>query len=143
MMKNKITKRVEQHIYTFYEDNPFVRHLDIKVEQVEFGYIKLNFNVKHEFTNVYKIAHGGALMTLADTAMGASCLSCNKKVVTLDFNINLIKAVPEGAVVQALGKVVHDGARTMVCECDIIDAAGKVYAKSRGTFFVLEQFVDD
>lgn len=140
-MEKQMLVQVKQQIYTFYEDNPFVQYLDIRVKKIEKGRIALEFAVKHEFTNVYKIAHGGALMSLADTAMGAACLSCNKKVVTLDFNMNLLKAVPEGSVVQAIGTVVHDGARTMVCECDLMNEAGQVLTKSRGTFFVLEKFV--
>ncbi|MBQ4404610.1 MAG: hypothetical protein II857_09400 [Selenomonadaceae bacterium] len=33
-------------------------------------------------------------------------------------------------------KVLHDGRKTMFCECNILDAKGKLYAKASATFFV-------
>jgi len=134
--------RVENLLLSFYQDNPFVQYLGIKVESVEFGKVQLSMQIKHEYTNVYKIAHGGALMSVADTAMGAACLSVNKKVVTLDFNMNLMKAVPENQLIYAVGRILHNGARTIVAECEIIDEAGNLYGKARGTFFVNEKFVE-
>ena len=138
----KTLNRVENLLLSFYQDNPFVQYLGIKLESVEFGKVQHSMQIKHECTNVYKIAHGGALMSVADTAMGAVCLSVNKKVVTLAFNMNLMKAVPEDQLIYAVGRILHNGARTIVAECEIIDEAGNLYGKARGTFFVNEKFVE-
>ena len=143
MEDKKIYEAVKKHILSFYQENPFVQYLGMDVVSIVSGEVKLALQVKHEHTNMYKIAHGGALMSLADTAMGAACLSRNKKVVTLDFNMNLMKAVPENQSVYAVGKILHDGSRTLVAECDIVDAAAKLYGRARGTFFVLEKFVEE
>jgi acyl-CoA thioesterase len=72
--------------------------------------------------------------------MGATCLTLNKKVVTLDFNINCIKGAPSNCSVLAIGQVIHNGASTIVVEADIIGENGEFYAKARGTFFVIEKF---
>ena len=39
----------------------------------------MSLTILHEHTNVYGIAHGGVIMTLCDTAMGAACLSFTQK----------------------------------------------------------------
>jgi uncharacterized protein (TIGR00369 family) len=139
----KIYAAVEQHIVAFYKENPFVKYLGMDVVSIKSGEVKLALFVAHEYTNMYKIAHGGVLMSLADTAMGAACLSCNKKVVTLDFNMNMIKAAPEATQIFALGRILHDGSRTMVAECELLDGKDNLLAKARGTFFVLERFLED
>ena len=142
MEDKKIYAAVKQHILVFYKENPFVKYLGMDVNEIQSGEVKLSLFVAHEYTNMYKIAHGGVLMSLADTAMGAACLSCNKKVVTLDFNMNMIKAAPEAKQIFAIGRILHDGSRTMVAECDLMDGENNLLAKARGTFFVLERFLD-
>lgn len=139
-MEQEIQEDVEKYILSFYDDNPFVQYLHMDILNIGSGEVRLALQVVHEHTNVYKIAHGGVLMSMGDTAMGAACLSCRKRVVTLDFHMNFIRAVPTGQQVIARGRVVHNGLRTMVCECDLLDEAGQVFAKSGGTFFVTGHF---
>jgi len=135
-------EKVEQYIMSFYEDNPFVQFLHIDIDKISSGNVQLSMKVLHEHTNVYKIAHGGALMSMADTAMGAACLSCKKKVVTLDFGMNFLRAVPENATAYANARIIHDGLSTMVGECDLVDESGRIFGKAHGTFFVLKKFVE-
>ena len=118
-----------------------MQYLHMEVLHLAEGKARLGLQVVHEHTNVYKIAHGGVLMSLADTAMGAACLSCRKRVVTLDFHMNFIKAVPTGQTVVARGTVIHNGARTMVCTAELVDEAGMLFARADGTFFVTGHFI--
>lgn len=139
----EVSERVKKLMLSFYEDNPFVKQLKIQLIDVKFGRVALRMPIDEEFhINAYRIAHGGALMSLADTAMGAACLTLNKKVVTLDFNMNCIKGAPGKCAVIAIGKVLHNGARTIVVEAEVTGEKGELYAKARGTFFVLEKFTD-
>lgn len=135
-----LVAQISDHIDIFYNANPFVQLLKITVYSIEEGSVTLAMNIASEHTNFYGIAHGGALMSIADTAMGATCLTCNKKVVTLAFNMNCIKALPEGHTVRAIGKVIHNGSRTLVCEADMIDDNDNLIAKASGTFFVIGDF---
>ncbi|MDF2566294.1 MAG: phenylacetic acid degradation-related protein [Massilibacillus sp.] len=137
----ELSERVKKLMLSFYGDNPFVKQLEIKLVKAQVGRVEMLMPIDSDFhTNVYKIAHGGALMSLADTAMGATCLTLNKKVVTLEFNINCIKGAPSNCSVLAIGQVIHNGASTIVVEADIIGENGEFYAKARGTFFVIEKF---
>ena len=137
----KIYDAVRKFIATFYKDNPFVQYLKIDVTSIERDHVRLDVDIVRMHTNVYGIAHGGVTMTMADTAMGAVCLAHNKRVVTLDCNVSFIKAIPQGMHVHAVGRVLHDGSRTMVCESEVRDEDGTLYAKAHGTFFVLRKFL--
>lgn len=139
----KLYDAVRKFIKTFYKDNPFVQYLKIDVTSIERDHVRLDADIVHMHTNVYGIAHGGVIMTMADTAMGAVCLAHSKRVVTLGCNVNFIKAVPQGMHVHAIGRVLHDGSRTMVCESEVRDADGTLYAKAQGTFFVLKKILTE
>lgn len=131
------------HLSNFYNNNPFVQTLGICIEKVAFGQVTLSMEAKNQFSNFYHIAHGGALASLADTAMGATCLSANKKVVTQSMNMYFIKAVPEGSKLHATGKIIHNGKKTLVCETEIIDWDGQVCCKATANFFVIGAYIND
>ena len=138
-----IQPKVMEHLYNFYKENPYTRLLELHVDQVACGSVVLSMQVTKEHTNFYGIAHGGAVMSLADTAMGATCLSCNKKVVTQAMTTNFMTAAPVGVTLLAEGKILHNGRKTMVCEVEIKDQKGIFYGKSTGTFFVIGHCVEE
>ena len=75
---------MQQYLRKIYSQNSFVNLLEMKLIHVEPGNAELTMPVnptKH--TNLYNVAHGGALASLADTAMGVACASLGRRVVTL------------------------------------------------------------
>ena len=141
-MSEDIIEKLTSHLQLFYRQNPYVELLKIRIDDIKEGRVVLKMDIEKLHTNFYEMSHGGALMSLADTAMGAACLSCNKKVVTLSFYMNFIKGVPLGTKLEATGTVVHNGSRTMVCETEFVNEEGKVFCKGSGTFFVLGKLLE-
>ncbi|MBR2215573.1 MAG: PaaI family thioesterase [Selenomonadaceae bacterium] len=133
---------MQREIIKFYHRNTFMEYAHGEVVPTEDGDVQLELTVEAEHTNLYGIAHGGVLMTMADTASGAACLVKNKKVVTISLAMDFMHSVPLTTHIIAKGKVLHDGRRTMVTECEIRDHEGKLYAKSHGTFYVLGLLVE-
>lgn len=134
---NDNTRSVSDYINNFYEDNPFTKNLGVDIISIEKGNVCVALKIKHQHTNVYGIAHGGVIMSLGDMAMGAACLSLGKKVVTLDFNINILKSIDEDDIATVKGTVIHNGKSTMVAECEVFNNENRLCAKVRGTFFVI------
>ena len=139
-MEKALFNKLRNYILEFYESNPFVKMMDMQTVYIKEGDVCLKLEVKDEHTNFYHNAHGGVLMSMADTSMGAACLSCNKKVVTMACNMNFIKAIPSDSIMFATGRVIHNGLKTMVCETDVKDEEGELYGKATGTFFVIGAF---
>ena len=142
-MSNTVLKKITDVLQEFYRQNPYVELLKISIDEVKAGQVVLGMDIEKFHTNFYELSHGGALMSLADTAMGAACLSCNKKVVTLSFDMNFIKGAPLGTEIKAIGRVIHNGSRTMVCETDMINEDGELLCKATGTFFVVGKLVEE
>lgn len=141
MQKNAI--RLEEAIQTFYEKNPYVRHLNMGIDSIEGGRTRLTMMIDQEtHVNFYGFAHGGALASIADTAMGSACLSIGKKVVTIEMNFNCIKPALAGQTVVAEANILHNGKKTIVAEAEIRGEDGTMIVKARGTFFVIGTFED-
>ena len=139
-MEAEISEHVKAHFNEFYEANPFLALLGVRVASYERGRVRLDMDVKHEHTNVHHIAHGGVAATMVDTAMGVACFTCDKGVVTLEMNMSFIRPIGEG-LIYATGEVVHNGKHTMVCEGRVYDENGTLCLKADGTFFVVRDFM--
>lgn len=121
----------------------FTKYLGVDIVSIDKANVCVRLIIKHEHTNVYGIAHGGVIMSLCDMAMGAACLSVGKKVVTLDFNINILKSIDMKDVAIVKGTIIHNGKSTIVAECEVFNKDNKLCAKSRGTFFVIGRLISE
>ncbi len=133
--------RLKQQLLKLYDSNPYVGVLRMKLEDIQIGAATLSMPVIQEIHgNLYGMAHGGASASLADTAMGVVCVTLGKRVVTLEMNINYLYSATPGDTITAFAKAIHDGQHTLVVEAELKDAAGRLLAKARGTFFVIGSF---
>ncbi|MBP3400279.1 MAG: PaaI family thioesterase [Selenomonadales bacterium] len=142
-MKERKEISLSEAIRTFYDKNPFVQHLDMQIDYISDGKTRLVMMVDEaKHTNFYGVAHGGALASLADTAMGSACLSVGKKVVTIEMNFNCIKPAPAGRNIVAEASILHNGSKTIIAEAEIRGEDGTLLVKARGSFFVIGQLTD-
>jgi acyl-CoA thioesterase len=140
-MKERNYDRLKEYFQDTYKDNSFVKLLDMKLEHIEPGMAEISMAIdstKH--TNLYQVAHGGALASIADTAMGVACGSVGRRVVTLELNMNFIKAAPTQTKVTAVGQLIHTGRNTLVADCEVVGGDGTLLLKARGTFYAVGQF---
>ena len=136
-------KMTQQQIIDFFHANTVIDFMEIEVVPTPDGEARLELTPDIRHANLHLMAHGGMLTLMADTAMGAKCLALNKRVVTISMMIEFMRAIKVGTRIMTDARVLHDGQRTMVCECRIVDATGKLYAKADATFFVTGKFIDD
>lgn len=79
--------------------------------------------------------HGGALCSIADTAMGiahATMLEEGEISTTVDLNINFLRPAVTGRL-RAEGRVVKFGRTLSLVECDVHDAAGALLVRGTST----------
>lgn len=134
-------EQIKEYLVGTYDKNPFVHSLKMEIVDVGAGRAELTMPVIQELhTNLYGVAHGGSVASVADTAMGVACATLGKRVVTLELNINFLRGATVQPAVRAIGTVIHDGSRTMVVECEVLDQKNELIAKARATFFVIGRF---
>ncbi|MBR2179129.1 MAG: PaaI family thioesterase [Selenomonadaceae bacterium] len=135
-------KPTQQQIIDFCHSNIIIDTLGVDVVKINDDDVQLELTVKERHTNFYNVCHGGVLTTIADTAMGIICNQLNKSVLTMNLSIDFMHAVKINARIIAIPRIIHNGRQTMVCECDIVDSAGKLYSKVHATFFVIGAFLN-
>lgn len=134
-------KPTREQIIKFCHENTVIDFLEIEIVDGDEIHLELLPDARH--ANLYSMAHGGVLTTMADTAMGAKCLELGKRVVTVSLTINFMHAIMTGTRIKTEACVLHDGHKTMVCECRIVDVNGKLCAKADATFFVIGLFGEE
>ena len=113
----------------------------IQVEEVKCGYAKLSMAADPKIHgNRYGAVHGGALFTLADTALGAVCYSIGSMVVTMSASINFIKNTMHKEKVTAEATLIHKGKSSVVCEVEIFSEKQELMVEVTGTMFVVGHF---
>lgn len=106
------------------------------VEEAKPGFIKMSVEVNPQTSNPYGMIHGGVLFTLADSVAGLTCITLNKKVVTLSSNIHYIRSAKSGRV-HASPRILHNGRTTVLLEVDMVDDASNLISKASFNMFVI------
>jgi uncharacterized protein (TIGR00369 family) len=113
---------------------PFVDHCAIEEIGLFEGRTRLRMTVGPQHMNNIGIAHGGAICTLLDVAMGtAGRTHAGKPVITLDMQVAFLSPGRSGVLIGE-GRVVRGGRSILFCEAEIRDQAGELVAKSSGLF---------
>lgn len=132
---------LKEYFQETYRDNSYVKLLEMKLVHIKPGTARLSMPINPEkHTNLYHVAHGGAMASVADTVMGVACGSLGRRVVTLEINMNFIKAAEAGTMVSAVGRVLHNGRNTLVVEGEVLGQDDTLLLKARGTFYVVGKF---
>lgn len=114
---------------------PFNRLLGLQREHASDGTARLTLDASTDLTNVHAAVHGGALMSLMDSAMGSAALSAmnfTKGVVTIDMTSSFLR--PAHGRLTAHASVEGGGKSICFCECRVEDQSGQVVARAMGSF---------
>jgi acyl-CoA thioesterase len=137
----EITPEREKAIREKFEINHFPRLLGIEIDSVEPGRARLSVEIRKELLQLQGIMHGGAIATLIDTAVAFAIVGASEpeaRFTTVELKINYLSPIREGRVV-ADARLVRDGRRIVVADCDVFDGNGRLAAKGLLTYIRLEK----
>ena len=83
--------------------------------------------------NLHGTVHGGAIATLADTAMAAAVAEDGVAPVTVEMKVTYLEPGSPGTL-RAEGRVRKRGRRIIIAEAEITDGEGELVAHAIGTF---------
>ena len=120
---------------------PIAALMDFRMHEVEPGRVVFRGAPRFEHMNPQGTIHGGWYGTVLDSAMGcavATMLPKGRGYTTLEYKINLTRALPIGMTVDCEARVQHIGRSTGVAEGTIRGVEdGKLYATGSTTCIVL------
>ena len=124
-----------------YPAAPIAKILNYKVHSVEKGKVVFRGTPNLDSLNPMGTLHGGWYGTILDSAMACAVMTtlpAGKIQTTLEFKVNIIRSIPAGAQVDAIGTVEHSGKSTGVAVGSLVDVnTGKLYASSSTTCIIM------
>jgi uncharacterized protein (TIGR00369 family) len=105
---------------------PYGELFDLEVIEATSELVRVRMPFAERLTRFNATLHGGAMMTLADTA-GVVCATLNARgdlAGTQQFNISFLRPVAGGHL-DAVARTVHSGRTSLVLETWLEDAEGR------------------
>jgi acyl-CoA thioesterase len=99
----------------------------------------LSLEVQQRHLQLAGVMHGGAIATLIDTAVAFAIVGASQpgaRFTTVEMKVNYLNPIREGRVV-ADARLIRDGRRIVVADCDVTDSQGRLAAKGLLTYIRL------
>ncbi|HSE97620.1 MAG TPA: PaaI family thioesterase [Blastocatellia bacterium] len=136
----EITPEREEAIRKKFEINHFPRMLGIEIDSLEPGRARLSVEVRRDLLQLADVMHGGAIASLIDTAVAFAIVTVcepQDRFTTVEMKVNYLSAIREGRAV-AEARLVRNGRRIIVADCDVFDHKGRLAAKGLLTYIRLD-----
>ncbi|MEO8177172.1 MAG: hydroxyphenylacetyl-CoA thioesterase PaaI [Sphingomicrobium sp.] len=104
----------------------------IAIEEVREGYARLSMTLTAAMLNGHRIAHGGMVFALADTAFAYVCNGRNEKSVAAQASIVFLGSAKEGETLVAEGQEAALAGRSGVTRVTVRTADGRAIAEFTG-----------
>ena len=104
----------------------------IKIEGADEGYSRVSMQLRDDMLNGHRMAHGGMIFSLADTAFAYACNSRNTSTVAQSANIVFLSPGKEGEQLTAEAKEKSLMGRTGVYEVTVLGEDGRTVAEFQG-----------
>ena len=132
-------ERYLEQVRKVVNSSPYYRLLGMEVTEIREGESRIQMLFKEELTHPYGIVHGGAIASLADSAVAMALISLVKqkdKIATIEFKINFFVPISKGEL-KAHAKIIHKGSKTAVGDVEVINEKGKMVAKVIATYSIM------
>jgi 2-hydroxymuconate-semialdehyde hydrolase len=122
---------------------PYMRLLNMRFIAVSDGSATFEMPSTSELYNPNNFVHGGAITSLADSAMGFavfSTLAPGETFTTAELHLNFLKAVTaDSGTLRSIGRVVQRGQQVVVAEADVVDLQNQLIARASSTNLILQR----
>ena len=114
-----------------WKDDDASKVLGMKIVEVKAGQATLTMTVEPHMVNGQRIAHGGFIFTLADSAFAFACNSHNERVVAAQGNITFIRPGRLGDLLVATAREISRSGRSGIYDVQVT-VGEAVIAEFRG-----------
>jgi acyl-CoA thioesterase len=115
-----------------WQEDDASRGLGMELVEVKPGEATLAMTIKPNMVNGQRIAHGGFIFTLADSAFAFACNSHNERVVAAQGNITFIRPGKLGDRLVATAREISRSGRSGIYDVRVTSGDGTVIAEFRG-----------
>jgi uncharacterized protein (TIGR00369 family) len=117
---------------------PYVGLLGFEFVRAERGAATFAVDVREELTRMGGIMHGGAVVSLLDTAAACAVhtvIEPDGRTVTVDLTVHFLRPAFAGRI-EAHARVLRRGRRVCILSVEALDAAAEIVATATMTYFI-------
>jgi acyl-CoA thioesterase len=117
---------------------PYVGLLGFEFVRAERGAATFALDVREELTRMGGILHGGAVVSLLDTAAAFAVhtvIEPDARTVTVDLTVHFLRPASDGRI-EAHARVLRRGRRVCILSVEARDADAEIIATSTMTYFI-------
>ena len=104
----------------------------IEIEEAREGYARIRMRLRADMLNGHRIAHGGMVFALADTAFAYACNSRNLRTVAAQASIVFLDSAREGELLTAEAREEALAGRSGVYNATVRGEDGRTIATFQG-----------
>jgi len=117
-------------------EDTFSQRIGVKLIELLPGFARTTLPITDETVNIYQMAHGAAIFSVADQACEAAGNSFGESAVALQQNIHFLAAGRSGDFLEATAKVVHRTSRIGLIEFQVKNQEGHVVAMGQQVIYL-------
>jgi acyl-CoA thioesterase len=114
-----------------WKDDDASKSLGMKIVEIKPGHATLTMTVEPHMVNGQRIAHGGFIFALADSAFAFACNSHNERAVAAQGNITFIRPSKLGDILVATAREISRSGRSGIYDVRVT-VGDAVVAEFRG-----------
>ena len=117
---------------------PYARLLGLEFVRAERGAAAFALDVREELTRMGGILHGGAVVSLLDTAAAFAVhtlLGPSGRTVTVDLTVHFLRPASADRI-EAHARVLRQGRRVCILSVEARDAGAEIIATATMTYFI-------
>jgi len=121
-------EKTKQAIFAQVATEPFAQKFGIRLVELKAGYSRVEMNFTADMENIFRMAHGGAIFALIDTAFETACNSHGTMAVALNVTVNYLAAASPGVKLIAEAREVNLTRKTGNYEINVREENGQLIA---------------
>ncbi|HEX7312365.1 MAG TPA: PaaI family thioesterase [Pyrinomonadaceae bacterium] len=117
---------------------PYVGLLGLEFVRAERGAATFALDVREELTRMGGILHGGAVVSLLDTAAAFAVhtvIEPDARTVTVDLTVHFLRPASGGRI-EAQARVIRRGRRVCILSVEARDESAEIIATSTMTYYI-------
>lgn len=134
-----IQESQERALRKAFDSGPYYQLLQMKLEKLDLGFARLRMPVRQELMQIFSVVHGGAIGSLADTAVAFALLTLlepEERVATVEMKMNFLVPADGGQLIGE-ARIVSKGRRIALGDMEVKNEKGRLLAKGLATYMIL------
>lgn len=134
-MEENRKNRMERIIDKITSQDTFAQLIGMKLVEIKPGFAKTSISITEKMVNMYQMAHGGAIFSVADQACEAAGNSFGEPAVAIQHGIHFLAPGKPGDVLEAVAKVTHRSNRIGLIEFEVRNQEGVLIAAGQQVIY--------